>query len=85
MTVAEGVLAQEPNNPPAVAVPDEGAAGKIAEKALVRIYGKKQVQSERPFTAELSNVHLARRRYSILQGQEWKPDHWHLCRRGGNG
>ena len=35
-------------------VPDEASAVQVAEKVLVPIYGRKQVESERPFTAKLS-------------------------------
>jgi hypothetical protein len=34
-------------------VPDDASALKITEKALIPIYGRKQVESERPFTAKL--------------------------------
>jgi hypothetical protein len=37
------------------AVPDEATAVKIAEKTLTRIYGKKIIEAERPFTATLTN------------------------------
>jgi len=53
MTFVSGALAQGTTNPPPVAVPDEATAVKLAENALEKIYGKKQIQSERPFTAEL--------------------------------
>ena len=36
-------------------VADEVAAIKIAEKALIRVYGKKKIESERPFRAELKD------------------------------
>jgi hypothetical protein len=36
-------------------VRDSAEAVKIAEKALMRIYGKKQIKSERPFKAKLEN------------------------------
>lgn len=54
MAVAAGVLAQHTNNSPPVAVPDEATAVKLAEKALAKIYGKRRIQSERPFTAKLA-------------------------------
>jgi hypothetical protein len=41
--------------PPKVAVPDDTTAVKIAEKALIPVYGKKKVLSERPFTAQLKD------------------------------
>lgn len=34
-------------------VADADTAVKVAEKALVRVYGKKKIESERPFTATL--------------------------------
>lgn len=40
---------------PAVKVPDAVTAVTIAEKALISVYGKKQIDSERPFTATLSD------------------------------
>ena len=36
-------------------VADPEAAVKIAEKALIKIYGKKQIESERPFKATLED------------------------------
>ncbi len=42
------VMAQQVVNNSAEAI-------KIAEKALIRIYGKKQIESERPFKAELKD------------------------------
>lgn len=41
-------------NLPPVAVPDEVTAVKIAEKALIKIYGRRQIKSERPFSANLA-------------------------------
>ncbi len=38
-----------------VAVPDEPAAVKLAEKALARVYGRKKIHAQRPFTATLTN------------------------------
>lgn len=35
-------------------VPDEASAIQIAEKVLLPIYGRKQIESERPFTARLN-------------------------------
>jgi hypothetical protein len=35
-------------------VPDEATAVKIAEAKLVSVYGKKQIESERPLHAELN-------------------------------
>lgn len=51
MAVADSVLAQQARKP--VAVPDEQTAVTIAEKALAKVYGKKQIESEKPFTATL--------------------------------
>jgi NTF2 fold immunity protein of polymorphic toxin system component len=34
-------------------VPDSATAVKIAEAVLVPVYGKKQIESEQPFTAKL--------------------------------
>jgi hypothetical protein len=55
ITFAAGVLAQETNNPQPGVVSDEATGVKLAEKALERIYGKKQIQSEKPFTAKLTD------------------------------
>lgn len=38
---------------PHVRVPDEAAAIRIAEPALKKVYGKKQIESEKPLKAEL--------------------------------
>jgi hypothetical protein len=35
-------------------VPDEATAIRVAESALVPVYGRKQIESELPFTAKLS-------------------------------
>ncbi len=35
-------------------VPDEASAVKLAEKVLMSTYGRKQIESERPFTARLN-------------------------------
>jgi hypothetical protein len=40
---------------PQGAVQDADSAVKIAEQALMRIYGKRKIQSERPFRAKLEN------------------------------
>jgi hypothetical protein len=42
--------------PPKVAVPDEATAVRVAEKALISVYGRKKIQPERPFTAELKDA-----------------------------
>ena len=55
MAIAMGVSAQQANNAASVAVPDEDTAVQLAEKALVTVYGKEEVESERPFKATLSH------------------------------
>jgi len=55
LVVVAGSFAQQSPNPVPVAVPDEATALKIAEKALTRIYGRKVIESERPFAATLTN------------------------------
>jgi len=35
------------------AVPDKASAVRVAEQVLIPIYGLKQIESERPFTAKL--------------------------------
>lgn len=47
------VVAQQTNNPPPVAVPDEATAVRIAERALAKVYGQKKIEAERPFEAML--------------------------------
>ena len=47
-------LGQGTNKLPSVAVPDEATAVKIAQTALTKIYGKRQIESEKPFTATLN-------------------------------
>jgi hypothetical protein len=39
--------------PPAGYVPDSATAVRIAEAVLIPIYGEKQIESEKPFTARL--------------------------------
>jgi len=41
--------------PKAGCVPDSETAVKIAEAVLVPVYGKTQIESERPFTAKLKD------------------------------
>jgi len=55
MGIAMGVSAQQSNNAAPVAVPDEATAVQLAERALAKVYSKEQVESERPFTATLSD------------------------------
>jgi hypothetical protein len=47
-------IAQGPK-PQSRDVPDSATAVKIAEAVLVRVYGKKQIESEKPFTARLKD------------------------------
>jgi hypothetical protein len=42
------------NKVPPIAVSDEATAVKIADKALIKIYGKRQIESEKPFSASLA-------------------------------
>ena len=37
-------------------VPDEATAIRVAEAALIPVYGRKQIESERPFTAKLTGT-----------------------------
>lgn len=53
ITITLAAFGQGTNLPP-VAVPDEATAVKIAEKALIKIFGKRQIQKERPFSANLA-------------------------------
>ena len=41
--------------PPAGYVPDAKTAVNVAEAVLIPVYGKKQIESERPFTATLKD------------------------------
>lgn len=43
------------NKPKDGYVPDSATAVKIAEAVLIPVYGKKQIESERPFTASLKD------------------------------
>jgi hypothetical protein len=51
--LASSLLCQGRKSKPRV-VPDSAAAVAIAEAALIRVYGRKQIESERPFTATLN-------------------------------
>src|SRR5215469_5963991 len=53
ITITVGALGQQINNPPPAAVPDEAIAVSIAERALVKVYGKTKIESERPFKGVL--------------------------------
>jgi hypothetical protein len=44
-----------PHNIGCVRVPDAATAVTIAEPALAKVYGKRQIDSEKPLTAELEN------------------------------
>jgi len=48
---ASHAVSKKPHGP----VPDEATAVKIAEAALIQVYGKEQIESERPFHATLSS------------------------------
>jgi hypothetical protein len=41
-------------------VPNEQTAVKIGEAVLIPVYGEKQIDSERPFTAKFTREHLDR-------------------------
>jgi NTF2 fold immunity protein len=51
--LAVTLSAQSSPPPSSVRVPDEATALKIAEPALIRRYGKRQIDDERPLTATL--------------------------------
>lgn len=51
--LAVTLLAQSSPSPTSVRVPDEATALKIAEPALIKTYGKRQIDDERPLTATL--------------------------------
>jgi len=53
LAITAVALAKQTNDPSRVAAPDEATAVKIAESALTRIYGKKRIHSEKPFSANL--------------------------------
>jgi hypothetical protein len=48
-------LAGQGYKPASGYVPDSKTAAKIAEAVLAPVYGEKQIESERPFTATLKN------------------------------
>ena len=50
-------------------IPDESTAVDVAEAILIPIYGRKHVNSERPFTARLEENHW------IVRGNLAKPRH----------
>lgn len=43
------------NKPRQGYVPDSATAVRVAEAVLIPVYGKKQIESEKPFTAKLKN------------------------------
>lgn len=51
--LAVTLSAQSSPPPTSVRVPDEATALKIAEPALINMYGKRQIDAERPLTATL--------------------------------
>src|SRR5579862_5832871 len=51
--LAVTLSAQSSPPPTSVRVPDEATALKIAEPALIKTYGKRQIDYERPLTAKL--------------------------------
>ena len=51
--LAVTLSAQSSPPPTSVRVPDEATALKIAEPALIKTYGKRQIDYERPLTATL--------------------------------
>jgi hypothetical protein len=51
--LAATLSAQSLSPPTSVRVPDEATALKIAEPALIKTYGKRQIDDERPLTATL--------------------------------
>ena len=53
LLVVLSTFAQDVHKADAVRVPDVATALKIAEPILVRTYGKRQIDSERPLSAEL--------------------------------
>ena len=48
-----GAAPGEGYTPPNGFVPDEATAVRVAEAVLIPVYGAKQIESERPFTATL--------------------------------
>lgn len=53
LLLAITLSAQSSPPPTIVRVPDEATALKIAEPALIKTYGKRQIDDERPLTATL--------------------------------
>ena len=48
-------VSAESHAPPSRYVPDSATVVQIAEAVLDPVYGKKKIESERPFTAKLEN------------------------------
>ena len=65
LLLVAGCSAQQSTIRP-VAVPDETTAVQIAEKALTRIYGRRVIESERPYS-NANGRHLACRRERKLR------------------
>ena len=55
ISLALGVGAQAPQQNSSVRIPDAPTASKIAVSKLEKVYGKKQIESEQPFTATLKD------------------------------
>ena len=55
LAVSSSVNAQTARTPLPMKVPDEPTAVSLAEKEFVKVYGKRVVESERPFSATLSH------------------------------
>jgi hypothetical protein len=54
LLLALGMSAQEPKRDMVVRVPDAETAVKLAEPLLVKTYGKRQIESEKPLKARLT-------------------------------
>ena len=54
IAMAPSALCQTTETTP-VKVPDSATAISLAEKALAKVYGRKVIESERPFSASLSD------------------------------
>lgn len=55
LLLAVPLASAQNSKPPKGPVLDSETAIKIAEAALIPVYGQKQIKSERPFVAELKN------------------------------
>jgi hypothetical protein len=56
MLVSFSLTQDVPNAAKPIRVPDSETAIRIAEKALIPVYGKKRIESERPFHATLEGA-----------------------------